>query len=156
MTRLFGLTSVVLFLVCAAPAAAQKNTLGINFRVSGATDVGFTWYLSPKVAIRPSLSGSSSTIVSPLGGGDTKVTQVAITTDFLVNASTAERITTYLGFGATISSVNSDDLTDRTRWGVRTLFGARVHVIDRVALFGEASLTYSHSDDGETFVGLST
>src|SRR5688572_4820845 len=138
---------LMLLLVCAFPAGAQKNSLGLNLRISGSPDVGMTWFVSPTVAIRPSLAANSITVPSP--AGDSKLSRVALTTDVLLYARAAERIATYVGLGATIASLSSNVLPDQTTWGIRTLFGARVTVIERVAVFGEVALSYERGDEDE-------
>jgi hypothetical protein len=145
---------LMLLLVCAIPAGAQKNSLGLNLRISGSPDVGITWFISSSVAIRPSLAANSVTVESPTG--DSKLSRVSLTTDVLFNARAIERIRMYVGVGGTVSKLRSDVLPDQTTWGFRTLFGARVTVIERVAFFGEIALNYERGDEGERQIALAT
>jgi hypothetical protein len=137
MIRLLRLiTPVMLTVIVAVPARAQKQTLGINLRISGTPDVGMTWFVTPKVAIRPTLAATSITVPSP--AGDSKLSQVGLTTDVLLYARPPERIATYVGFGATIASLSSNVLPDQT------------------ALFGEVALSYERGDEDEREIGLAT
>jgi hypothetical protein len=155
MIRLLRLiTPVMLTVIVAVPARAQKQTLGINLRISGTPDVGMTWFVTPSVAIRPTLAATSITVPSP--AGDSKLSQVGLTTDVLLYARPAERIATYVGFGATIASLSSNVFPDQKTWGIRTLFGVRGNVIERVALFGEVALSYERGDEDEREIGLAT
>lgn len=117
--------------------AAQEHKLGVNLRINGAaSQVGLTWLASPSLVIRPSLIASWTHATDALGG-EQEATLIGLELDFLFRTATWDRVTSYVGVGGSFLSADGDDL-----WAIRALLGARVSVIQRVALFGEVGLRY--------------
>jgi hypothetical protein len=54
-------------------------------------------------------------------------------------------LATYVGLGASAVQVSSGG-GDRSLWLARALFGVRVTLVERVALFGEVGLEYRDTD----------
>jgi opacity protein-like surface antigen len=135
---------------------AQEHTLGINFRVDAASQLGVTWLVSPSLTIRPSLTASwnKTTTTSPFGGEAWYETAIlGVDLDFLFRAATWDRITSYYGLGVSVAHLSSSGnsglgsfLPSGTAWGGRVLLGVRVRLLERVAFFGEVGLAYQDSD----------
>jgi hypothetical protein len=144
MQRSFALPICVALLAAGGNsiAAQQRHTLGVNLRVFGTTQVGITWFLSPSLVLRPSVEADWQKFST--GQGTTlTATFVALDLDVLFPLRTEQRLTPYWGIGASLGGLWSD-ARDATTWAGRALGGARLTVVDRVDLFGEIRVEYSH------------
>ncbi|MGH7530378.1 MAG: hypothetical protein ACREMN_08360 [Gemmatimonadales bacterium] len=133
---------------------AQEHTLGVNARVLGASEVGVTWHVSPGLALRPALSFEWLKFDGAFG--DQEVTEYGLGVDVLFQAAAADRLTPYVGFGATYGVVNGSIAGDGPTWRGRGLFGLRVRVMNRVAAFGEIGAQYRDVDEGSSSFVLAT
>lgn len=135
--------------------AAQDHTLGLNLRVLGTAQIGLTILTSPAIAVRPSLSAGWAA-VDFSGFGSVETSRVALDVDVLLRAATWDRVTLYSGPGVSIGRLNPSTGETTTVWGLRYLLGARLRVVDRVMLFGEAALEYDYNGDGGESAALVT
>lgn len=138
-------------LVPLTPALAQDRDpgkFGINLRVQNTPRIGIDWRVSSKVTLRPEFGFSWSKTEGLFGNQD--VTQYAVGLDVLVRAATWDRVTSYWGIGGTFGKVNGPSTLAGDAWGARLLIGARIRVLDRVAVFGEVGMSYT---DAEGFFG---
>jgi hypothetical protein len=124
-------------------AAQQRHTLGLNLRVIGSTEVGITWSLSPSLVLRPSIEANWDKFRSRTGSTFITTTFVALNLDLLLPLRTEQRVTPYWGIGASLGRFWSD-AGDATTWAARTIAGVRFAVVDRVDLFGELHIEYTH------------
>jgi hypothetical protein len=149
---------LVTILILPAPRLqGQENTLGLNLRVNVSPQVGVTWLPTPSFAIRPSLTASWIKTTSPIGGGTTRTTQLGADLDFLFRAGTWGHVTSYFGVGGSVLRFSFDGGPEGTIVIARALFGTRVTLVDRVALFGEVGLEYQDADPiGSQRIGLAT
>lgn len=106
--------------------------------------VGVTWFLSPSVALRPSVEAWWVKSTSQFGGSN-ETTQWALNLEALFGAGGPERVNLYTGVGGSIGGMNPDALPASTIWSVWGLVGARFTVVDRLALFGEVGVIYEVS-----------
>jgi hypothetical protein len=135
---------VVLLAVSATSIAAQqRHTFGVNLRVLGSPEVGITWSLSPSLVLRPSIEASWDKFRPGTGSASITTTSVALDLDLLLPLRTEQRVTPYWGIGASLGRLWSD-AGDATTWAARTIAGARFAVVDRVDLFGEIHVEYTH------------
>lgn len=132
-------------LSCATTLSAQEEgKLGINLRVTGTTQLGVTWQASPGVVIRPSIVFDWIKTTSPFGNDETTIYGADV--DVLFRGSSTGRVTTYYGLGGGLIYINTGSQPLTEAWLARLLLGARVRVVDRVAVFGELGLEYRSAD----------
>lgn len=129
----------------AALSAQEEGKLGINLRVTGTTQLGVTWQASPGLAIRPSILFDWIKTTTPFGSNETTIYGADV--DLLFRGSSSSRLTTYYGLGAGLLYFNPGGQPVADAWLARLLLGARVRVVDRVAVFGELGLEYRAGDD---------
>jgi hypothetical protein len=157
MFRLLTPLVTAAVLLGATDLPAQQRTLGLNFRVTGTTQVGVTWFASPSVALRPSIEAQwiKTTSPSPFVG-DNETLQWSLNLEALFGASGPERLNVYTGLGASIGGINPGPAPSSTVWGAWGLLGVSFRVVDRVAVFGEIGLTYEDAKDVVQRFGLGT
>jgi opacity protein-like surface antigen len=138
-------------LVPLTPALGQESApgkLGINLRVQNSPQIGFDLRVSSKVTLRPELSFRWQKTEGLFG--DQELTQYAVGLDVLVRAASWDRVTSYYGIGASIGAVTGPSSLAGDAWAARLLVGARIRVVERVAVFGEVGVAYA---DAEGFFG---
>ena len=127
-----------------AGALDAQEKLGVNLRLNRTQQVGVTWHRSPGFAIRPALTAGWSRTEAPFGP-DVETTLLGLDLDFLFKAAAWGRVTSYYGLGASLIHISSDG-DNADAWLARALLGARVTLVERVALFGEVGVEYQGSD----------
>ena len=140
------LLAAVLLSRATALSAQTEGTFGINLRVTGTNQLGVTWQASPGFAIRPSLVFDWTKFELPFASGESEVAIYGADVDLLFRASSAGRLTTYFGLGGGLLYYNPGPEPAVDAWLARLLIGARVTVVDRVAVFGELGLQYQSGD----------
>lgn len=140
------LLAATLLSIASRLSAQDDGTIGINLSVTGSTQIGVTWLTSPGFAIRPSVNYDWIKTSFPFSGSD-ETAVYGVDLDLLFRVSHSGRVTTYLGLGGGLVYYNPGAEPVSKGWLARTLVGARVKVVDRVALFGELGLEYQSGDD---------
>jgi len=105
-----------------------------------------TWFASPSVALRPSIEAAWVKTTSPFGGTN-ETTQWSLNLEALFGAAGPERVNLYAGLGGSIGGIRSGSSPASTAWAGWGLVGARLTVVNRVALFGEIGLVYEDAED---------
>ena len=136
--------------------AQREHTFALNVWAQSAATVGITWELEPGFAIRPAVGVSwdrvNRTMFDPnLGVFSYEYTevQVGLDLDMLFTVAAVPHFATYLGFGGSVGETWQDG-NGSVSWTARTLAGLRVTVIERLALFGEIQVYYSHDGGGQS------
>lgn len=143
-----ALLPAALLVVSTSLAAQSRNTaetLGLNISLAGtASGIGFSWRVSPNVTLRPGVTFTWAKTTGPFGANETTVWGVGL--DALFTAASWDRVSTYVGLGANYSHATGNAAVGSYAWAGRALFGARIRVVDRVWVFGEAAAEYLTSD----------
>jgi hypothetical protein len=126
----------------------ELGKLGINLRVESGPSIGIDWRVSPKMTLRPVLTFQWSKTETPFGTDER--TQYGVGLDVLFRAASWDRVTSYYGIGAAFANISGAGTLAGNAWATKLLIGARVKVIERVALFGEIGVQYV---DAEGFFG---
>jgi hypothetical protein len=135
--------------LCATTLAAQTTEpgkLGLNVSFSGeGAGIGTSWRVSPNVTLRPGVVFTWVKTTSPFGGGN-ESTIWGLGLDVLFRGASWDRVATYVGVGGSYSHANGNAAVGTYQWDARALFGARIRVVDRVWVYGEAGMQYLRSD----------
>jgi hypothetical protein len=134
-----------LLLPATALLAQNEGKFGINLRVTGTTQLGVTWRVSPGLALRPAIAFDWIKTTTPFGDNETSIYGADL--DLLFSGPTRDRVTTYYGVGGGVLYFNPGSEPVATAWLARALLGARVRIVERVALFGEVGLEYRAGDN---------
>ena len=134
----------------------DDHRFGLNFRIAGTGQVGVTYALAPSLLLRPALLFNRQTLALvgvPPNVQDVTITEAGLDLDLLLPVGARGRLLPYLGAGGQVLGrwVDGESVTN---WAARGLFGVRVTVFERLAVFGEFALEYSESD-GVGFFGPS-
>jgi len=144
MRLAFLLPALLVPLTSTHAQETELGTFGINLRVQNSPQIGVDWRVSSRVTLRPTVSFSWTKSDGAFGSED--VTQYALGLDVLARAATWDRVTSYYGIGASFGKVTGSPTITGDAWMARLLLGARIKVVDRVAVFGEVGINYSDSD----------
>jgi len=144
------LTQLVLGLslsACLASASSllgqEPERLGINLSVGGNSQVGVTYQLSSGFALRPGVMfGWSRQVPGP--NVSTTGTSYGGFLDALFMLSRAPGVRPYLGAGGSYVFQHGSGGANAHTAGGSALVGVRARILERVHLYGEASLRYSH------------
>jgi len=146
MRSLLAVLSLCVSTTLAAQSSADPGTLGLNLSISGtASGIGMSWRVSPNVTLRPGVMFTWNRTTSPFSG-TTETTVWGVGLDALFRGASWDRVATYVGLGGNYSHLAGNTALGSYAWAGRALFGARIKVVERVWVFGEAAVTYSVSD----------
>jgi hypothetical protein len=162
------MTLIVSTLPVLAPVllAQDQHRFGINLSVSEVPQVGFTFNISSRIVVRPTLQFSVTKIERDVRTGvddivlEETTTQSGIDLDLLTAVAHVDRVGLYIGAGVKALFVwDTESVTEGSpppefseffeegtnfQWSLspRALFGLRVPVVDRLSVFGDLVLEY--------------
>jgi hypothetical protein len=144
--------------------AQREHTFALNVSALSSANVGVTWTPTGSFALRPSVSFSwdrrevsSYNPVTQQPITERTTTQFGLDIDALFTVAAAPPFAAYLGLGGSVGGYWLDSDAD-LQWGAAGIAGVRVHLIERLAVYGELRYSYSHmgGDRGYDRLRLST